>query len=158
MCNGPKILGTEFEFQSWKSAEKQSGKLGPVLLCLEWLCTIPLRFSCHCVYDSESTLKAQFDKEKAALQQSIHKNSAFISEKDQQVENLRSEVRIECVMMVLLLSVGIAAYWLNCWACSKVIQVSEDLGALKTLTLTSWFYQFKISSRFPSAVVTHSEH
>ncbi|XP_068560112.1 CAP-Gly domain-containing linker protein 1 isoform X4 [Cebidichthys violaceus] len=41
---------------------------------------------------SESTLKQQFDKEKAVLQQSIHKNSALISEKDQQVENLRSEL------------------------------------------------------------------
>lgn len=45
-------------------------------------------------FDSESTLKEQFDKEKATLQQSIHKNSALISEKDQQVENLRSEVRL----------------------------------------------------------------
>lgn len=53
-----------------------------------------LRFNWYCVFDSESTLKEQFDKEKAALQQSIHKNSALISEKDQQVENLRSEVRI----------------------------------------------------------------
>uniref|UniRef100_A0A8C2X9S7 CAP-Gly domain containing linker protein 1 n=1 Tax=Cyclopterus lumpus TaxID=8103 RepID=A0A8C2X9S7_CYCLU len=41
---------------------------------------------------SESTLKEQFDKEKAVLQHSIHKNSALISEKDQQVENLRSEL------------------------------------------------------------------
>ncbi|KAM8886319.1 CAP-Gly domain-containing linker protein 1 isoform 5-T17 [Spinachia spinachia] len=41
---------------------------------------------------SEGTLKEQFDKEKAALQQSIHKNSALISEKDQQVESLRSEL------------------------------------------------------------------
>ncbi|XP_074493969.1 CAP-Gly domain-containing linker protein 1 isoform X7 [Sebastes fasciatus] len=40
----------------------------------------------------ESTLKEQFEKEKAALQKSIHKNSALISEKDQQVENLRSEL------------------------------------------------------------------
>ncbi|XP_070712165.1 CAP-Gly domain-containing linker protein 1 isoform X2 [Pempheris klunzingeri] len=43
---------------------------------------------------SESTLMEQFDKEKAALQQSIHKNSALISEKDQQVENLRSELAV----------------------------------------------------------------
>ncbi|XP_062273009.1 CAP-Gly domain-containing linker protein 1 isoform X3 [Scomber scombrus] len=41
---------------------------------------------------SESTLKEQLDKEKAALQQSIHKNSALISEKDQEVENMRSEL------------------------------------------------------------------
>ncbi|XP_062418124.1 CAP-Gly domain-containing linker protein 1 isoform X4 [Pungitius pungitius] len=41
---------------------------------------------------SESTLKEQFDKEKSVLQKSIHKNSALISEKDQQVENLRSEL------------------------------------------------------------------
>ncbi|XP_022613366.1 CAP-Gly domain-containing linker protein 1 isoform X3 [Seriola dumerili] len=41
---------------------------------------------------SESTLKGQLDKEKAALQQSIHKNSALISEKDQQVEKLGSEL------------------------------------------------------------------
>lgn len=44
------------------------------------------------LWNSESTLKEQLDKEKAALQQSIHKNSALISEKDQQVENLKSEV------------------------------------------------------------------
>ncbi|XP_044052290.1 CAP-Gly domain-containing linker protein 1 isoform X7 [Siniperca chuatsi] len=43
---------------------------------------------------SESTLKEQFDKEKAALKQSIHKNSALISEKDQQVEHLRSELAV----------------------------------------------------------------
>lgn len=43
-------------------------------------------------WNSESTLKEQLDKEKAALQQSIHKNGALISEKDQQVENLKSEV------------------------------------------------------------------
>lgn len=43
-------------------------------------------------WNSESALKEQLDKEKAALQQSIHKNSALISEKDQQVENLKSEV------------------------------------------------------------------
>ncbi|XP_076586254.1 CAP-Gly domain-containing linker protein 1 isoform X5 [Chaetodon auriga] len=43
---------------------------------------------------SESTLKEQFEKEKATLQQSIHKNSALISEKDQQVENLRSELAV----------------------------------------------------------------
>nr|XP_040051431.1 CAP-Gly domain-containing linker protein 1 isoform X6 [Gasterosteus aculeatus aculeatus] len=34
----------------------------------------------------------QFDKEKTVFQQSIHKNSALISEKDQQVESLRSEL------------------------------------------------------------------
>ncbi|KAM9392460.1 CAP-Gly domain-containing linker protein 1 isoform 2-T3 [Pholidichthys leucotaenia] len=44
--------------------------------------------------ESESTLKDQLDKEKAALQQSIHKNSALISEKDQQVENLKSELAV----------------------------------------------------------------
>uniref|UniRef100_A0A7N9AN25 CAP-GLY domain containing linker protein 1a n=1 Tax=Mastacembelus armatus TaxID=205130 RepID=A0A7N9AN25_9TELE len=43
---------------------------------------------------SESTLKEQLDHEKAALQQSIHKNSALISEKNQQVENLRSELSV----------------------------------------------------------------
>lgn len=57
-------------------------------------CMLPLRFGWYCVFDSENTLKEQLEKEKAALQQSIHKNSALISEKDQQVENLRSEVRI----------------------------------------------------------------
>ncbi|XP_029294704.1 CAP-Gly domain-containing linker protein 1 isoform X5 [Cottoperca gobio] len=41
---------------------------------------------------SESTMKEQFDKEKAALQKSIHKNGALISEKDLQVENLKSEL------------------------------------------------------------------
>ncbi|XP_069555475.1 CAP-Gly domain-containing linker protein 1 isoform X4 [Brachyistius frenatus] len=43
---------------------------------------------------SERTLKEQLNKEKAALQQSIHKNSALISEKDQQVENLKSELAV----------------------------------------------------------------
>ncbi|XP_041792248.1 CAP-Gly domain-containing linker protein 1 isoform X2 [Chelmon rostratus] len=43
---------------------------------------------------SESTLKEQYEKEKATLQQSIHKNSALISEKDQQVENLKSELAV----------------------------------------------------------------
>ncbi|XP_037536957.1 CAP-Gly domain-containing linker protein 1 isoform X3 [Nematolebias whitei] len=41
---------------------------------------------------SESTLKEQSDKEKATLQQSIYKTSALISEKEQQVENLKSEL------------------------------------------------------------------
>lgn len=48
-----------------------------------------------CVFASKSTLKERFSQEKADLQQSIHKNSALISEKDLLVENLRSEVRIE---------------------------------------------------------------
>ncbi|XP_035514473.1 CAP-Gly domain-containing linker protein 1 isoform X5 [Morone saxatilis] len=43
---------------------------------------------------SESTLKEQFDKEKATLQQSVHKNSALISEKDQQVETMRNELAV----------------------------------------------------------------
>uniref|UniRef100_A0A672YGY7 CAP-GLY domain containing linker protein 1a n=1 Tax=Sphaeramia orbicularis TaxID=375764 RepID=A0A672YGY7_9TELE len=43
---------------------------------------------------SENTLKEQLVKEKAALQQSINKNSALTSEKDQQVENLRSELAV----------------------------------------------------------------
>lgn len=59
-----------------------------------------LRFSWYCLFDSESTLKEQFDKEKAALLQSIHINSALISEKDQQVENLRSEVGIDYMMVL----------------------------------------------------------
>ena len=50
------------------------------------------------VFDSESTLKEQFDQEKATLQQSIHKNSALISEKELQVENLRREVRFQCIL------------------------------------------------------------
>lgn len=91
------------------------------------LCTVPLRLYWYCVFDSESSLKEQFEKEKAALQQSIHKNSAFISEKEQQVEKLMSEVRI----LTLLLSAGIAAYWPNCWACTKWIQEIQDLRACK---------------------------
>ncbi|KAM4576946.1 CAP-Gly domain-containing linker protein 1 isoform 4-T4 [Odontesthes bonariensis] len=43
---------------------------------------------------SESTLKEQLKKEKATLQQAIHKNSALISEKDQQVDNLKSELAV----------------------------------------------------------------
>lgn len=60
--------------------------------------SVSQRFSWYFVFDSESTLKEQLDKEKAALQQSVRKNSALISEKDQQVENLKSEVRIACMM------------------------------------------------------------
>lgn len=47
------------------------------------------------VFGSASTLREQFDAEKAALQQSIHKNSALITEKEQLVQNLRSEVGIK---------------------------------------------------------------
>uniref|UniRef100_A0A8C7CWJ9 CAP-Gly domain containing linker protein 1 n=1 Tax=Oncorhynchus kisutch TaxID=8019 RepID=A0A8C7CWJ9_ONCKI len=42
----------------------------------------------------ETALKKQFDEEKASLQKSIHKSSALISEKDQELETLKSEVRI----------------------------------------------------------------
>lgn len=66
--------------------------MGVISLCLEILYIVSL--SLCCVFDSESTLKGQLDKEKAALQQSIHKNSALISEKDRQMENLKGEVRI----------------------------------------------------------------
>lgn len=45
------------------------------------------------LFNSESTWKEQSNKEKAALQQSIHEISALILEKDQQLENLKSEVR-----------------------------------------------------------------
>ncbi|TNM89651.1 hypothetical protein fugu_003885 [Takifugu bimaculatus] len=41
---------------------------------------------------STSTLKEQFDGEKAALQRSVHKNSALTAEKEQLVQNLRSEL------------------------------------------------------------------
>lgn len=50
---------------------------------------------------SESTLKKQVDKEQTTLQQSIHKNSALISEKDLQLENLRSEVRIQFMVVFI---------------------------------------------------------
>lgn len=55
---------------------------------------LTLRFNWFYVFDSESNLKEQLDKEKDAIQQSIHKNSALITEKDEQIQNLRSEVRI----------------------------------------------------------------
>uniref|UniRef100_A0A8C8JRT0 CAP-Gly domain-containing protein n=1 Tax=Oncorhynchus tshawytscha TaxID=74940 RepID=A0A8C8JRT0_ONCTS len=42
----------------------------------------------------ETALKKQLDEEKASLQKSIHKSSALISEKDQELETLKSEVRI----------------------------------------------------------------
>uniref|UniRef100_A0A1A8QSR9 CAP-Gly domain-containing protein n=1 Tax=Nothobranchius rachovii TaxID=451742 RepID=A0A1A8QSR9_9TELE len=51
-----------------------------------------LRQSLPCNAFSESTLKKQLNEEQAAFQQSLHKNSALISEKEQQVENLRSEL------------------------------------------------------------------
>uniref|UniRef100_A0A1A7YN51 CAP-GLY domain containing linker protein 1a n=1 Tax=Iconisemion striatum TaxID=60296 RepID=A0A1A7YN51_9TELE len=41
---------------------------------------------------SESTLKEKLSEEQAAFQQSLHKNSALISKKEQQVENLKSEL------------------------------------------------------------------
>ncbi|XP_054904718.1 CAP-Gly domain-containing linker protein 1 isoform X2 [Poeciliopsis prolifica] len=41
---------------------------------------------------SENALKEQLSREKAALQQSIHKNSALVAEKDQQVEKLKGEL------------------------------------------------------------------
>lgn len=53
--------------------------------------------SCWCVFGSASTLKGQFDEEKATLQQSIHKNGALIAEKEQLVQNLESEVGIKHV-------------------------------------------------------------
>ncbi|KAM4616128.1 CAP-Gly domain-containing linker protein 1 isoform 2-T2 [Polymixia lowei] len=43
---------------------------------------------------SESTLKKELDKEKATVKQSIHKNSALITEKDQELETLKSELAI----------------------------------------------------------------
>ncbi|MEQ2259301.1 hypothetical protein XENORESO_009564 [Xenotaenia resolanae] len=42
--------------------------------------------------ESEITLKEQLSREKAALQLSIHKNSALVAERDQQVETLKSEL------------------------------------------------------------------
>uniref|UniRef100_A0A8D3B403 CAP-Gly domain containing linker protein 1 n=1 Tax=Scophthalmus maximus TaxID=52904 RepID=A0A8D3B403_SCOMX len=71
-----------------------------LLFILQWPFTpfycfsVSQRFSWYFVFDSESTLKEQLDKEKAALQQSVRKNSALISEKDQQVENLKSEMAV----------------------------------------------------------------
>uniref|UniRef100_A0A8C7M0E2 CAP-GLY domain containing linker protein 1a n=1 Tax=Oncorhynchus mykiss TaxID=8022 RepID=A0A8C7M0E2_ONCMY len=44
--------------------------------------------------ERETALKKQLDEEKASLQKSIHKSSALISEKDQELETLKSEVRI----------------------------------------------------------------
>ncbi|XP_043966976.1 CAP-Gly domain-containing linker protein 1 isoform X7 [Gambusia affinis] len=41
---------------------------------------------------SENALKEQLSREKVSLQQSIHKNSALVAEKDQQVEKLKSEL------------------------------------------------------------------
>uniref|UniRef100_A0A8C8H5N0 CAP-Gly domain-containing protein n=1 Tax=Oncorhynchus tshawytscha TaxID=74940 RepID=A0A8C8H5N0_ONCTS len=48
----------------------------------------------HKTCPSETTMKKKLDEEKAFLQKSIHKNSALISEKDQELETLMSEVRI----------------------------------------------------------------
>ncbi|XP_031676546.1 CAP-Gly domain-containing linker protein 1 isoform X8 [Oncorhynchus kisutch] len=42
----------------------------------------------------ETALKKQFDEEKASLQKSIHKSSALISEKDQELETLKSEFSV----------------------------------------------------------------
>lgn len=69
---------------------------GCCFLCLQWLYDAHSRL--FFVFVSESNLKKELDKEKASLQQSIHKNSALISEKDQEVKNLRSEVRVRCMM------------------------------------------------------------
>lgn len=46
------------------------------------------------VFGSASTFREQSDGEKAALQQSMRKNSALIAEKEQLVQKLRSEVGI----------------------------------------------------------------
>uniref|UniRef100_H2LN87 CAP-Gly domain containing linker protein 1 n=1 Tax=Oryzias latipes TaxID=8090 RepID=H2LN87_ORYLA len=43
---------------------------------------------------SESTLKDQLNREKAAVKQSLHENSALILEKDQHVENLKKELEV----------------------------------------------------------------
>uniref|UniRef100_A0A8C8JJH6 CAP-Gly domain-containing protein n=1 Tax=Oncorhynchus tshawytscha TaxID=74940 RepID=A0A8C8JJH6_ONCTS len=42
----------------------------------------------------ETTMKKKLDEEKAFLQKSIHKNSALISEKDQELETLMSELSV----------------------------------------------------------------
>uniref|UniRef100_A0A673YHL4 CAP-Gly domain containing linker protein 1 n=1 Tax=Salmo trutta TaxID=8032 RepID=A0A673YHL4_SALTR len=42
----------------------------------------------------ETTMKKQLDEEKASLQKSIHKSSALISEKDQELETLMSELSV----------------------------------------------------------------
>lgn len=72
---------------------------------IEWVWDSFLSWS-HCVLYlilcvSESILKKQVDKEQATLQQSIHKNSALISEKDLQLENLRSEVRTQFIVVFI---------------------------------------------------------
>uniref|UniRef100_A0A673YI45 CAP-Gly domain containing linker protein 1 n=1 Tax=Salmo trutta TaxID=8032 RepID=A0A673YI45_SALTR len=42
----------------------------------------------------DTTMKKQLDEEKASLQKSIHKSSALISEKDQELETLMSELSV----------------------------------------------------------------
>uniref|UniRef100_A0A674ER74 CAP-Gly domain containing linker protein 1 n=1 Tax=Salmo trutta TaxID=8032 RepID=A0A674ER74_SALTR len=44
--------------------------------------------------ERETALKKQLDEEKASLQKSIHKSSALISEKDQELETLKSEFSV----------------------------------------------------------------
>lgn len=53
---------------------------------------------CVLIFGSASTLREQFNDEKAALQQSMGKNSALIAEKEQLVQTLRSEVGIKHTM------------------------------------------------------------
>uniref|UniRef100_A0A8C8H766 CAP-Gly domain-containing protein n=1 Tax=Oncorhynchus tshawytscha TaxID=74940 RepID=A0A8C8H766_ONCTS len=48
----------------------------------------------HKTCPSETTMKKKLDEEKAFLQKSIHKNSALISEKDQELETLMSELSV----------------------------------------------------------------
>lgn len=64
----------------------------PFSLCPRVIFTYLSVDSHWCVFGSTSTLKEQFDGERAALQRSIHKNSALTAEKEQLVQNLRSEV------------------------------------------------------------------
>lgn len=53
---------------------------------------------CVLIFCSASTLREQFNDEKAALQQSMGKNSALIAEKEQLVQTLRSEVGLKHTM------------------------------------------------------------
>uniref|UniRef100_A0A667ZVX3 CAP-Gly domain containing linker protein 1 n=1 Tax=Myripristis murdjan TaxID=586833 RepID=A0A667ZVX3_9TELE len=102
---GAVFCGSKAKLKGLRTNEQNFHTLGPFSAWKLLLRLILLAFNHHFVFDSESTLKKELDKEKANLQQSIHKNSALISEKDQELENLKSEVRTEFKLIEFLNSV-----------------------------------------------------
>lgn len=94
------------------------------------------------LFYSESTLKKQLDKEKDALKQSIHKNSALISEKDEQVQTLRSEVRTFCTLLL--------------WYCEIIRHIIDRI--FEACTTYIKLRQYVLFHCFCLLPVAHSRH